>query len=459
MATIKAFIRTSKKITESNIRIRLKDGRDIDICGVTPLKIASDKWSNKTESINSRVVYDNTQRNIFDKSITDLKASIFKTLETTEKEDVNANWLNTEIDKYYNPKKYKPVVAAEEKPITLFEFIEDFLKNAPQRKVSKSGTLMNKDAIVQHQITFDYLKKFAVYKKKTNFDFSDMNKSFYDEFVKYMQSKDLASNTIGQKIKHLKLWLNESYKLELHTEVKYKTAFEGMQEKSDNVALDEVELQKLFDLDFSNEKTEAAYKYKTLISDKLALSYKLETLDQVRDGFLLECWTGCRFSDLGKITKKNIKNGLISIKQQKTGTEVIIPLHPMSVEILEKYDYNPPKPVSNQRFNDMIKIICRIAEIDNKEKKEITKGGVKQINYFEKWKLISSHTGRRSFATNNYRMGLDTYTIMRITGHKTESSFLKYIKVDANEHAHRMLDHWNKLYSIPKNDEVGKENE
>ncbi|MEI6752907.1 MAG: phage integrase SAM-like domain-containing protein [Paludibacter sp.] len=201
--------------------------------------------------------------------IADLKAAILKALETIDKADINTLWLENEIDKYYNPKKYKPVVAAEEKPITLFEFIEDFLKNAPQRKVSKSGTLMNKDAIVQHQITFDYLKKFAVYKKKTKFDFSDMNKSFYDEFVKYMQSKDLASNTIGQKIKHLKLWLNESYKLELHTEVKYKTAFEGMQEKSDNVALDEIELQKLFDLDFSNEKTEAAYKYKTLISDKL----------------------------------------------------------------------------------------------------------------------------------------------------------------------------------------------
>lgn len=451
MATIKAFIRTSKKNTDSNIRIRLKDGRNIDVCGVTPIKIASDKWSNKTESINSRVVYDSTKRNSFDKGITDLKSAILKSLENTERIEVNAQWLNTEIDKYYHPEKYKPASVLVVKPITLFEFIEDFLKNAPTRKVSKSGTLMSKDAIVQHQITFDYLRKFAVYKKKKNFDFSDMNKSFYDEFVKYMQSKDLASNTIGQKIKHLKLWLNESLKLELHTQLKFKTAFEGMQENSDNVALDEAELQKIFDLDFRNDKSKAAYKFKVLVMEKEVLSYKLETLDQVRDGFLLECWTGCRFSDLEKITKKNIKNDLISIKQQKTGTEVFIPLHPMSIAILEKYDYNPPKPVSNQRFNEVIKIICRIAEIDKKEKKEITKGGIKQINYYEKWRLISSHTGRRSFATNNYRMGLDTYTIMRITGHKTENSFLKYIKVDANEHAHRMSDHWNKIYKAKKN--------
>ena len=455
MATIKAFIlRTSKKGTESNIHLRLRGGRDIDVSCVTPKTVLPERWSDIKEEVKSSELYKSEKIRIaFNKDISDLKTFVLNAFESVDKSEINKQWLNTEIDKYYHPEKHKQVVAAEEKPITLFEFIEDFLKNAPTRKVSKSGTLMNKNAIVQHQITFDYLKKFAVYKKRKHFDFSDMNKSFYDEFVKYMQSKDLASNTIGQKIKHLKLWLNEAFKLELHTQIKFKTAFEGMQENSDNVALDEVELQKIFDLDFSNDKSKAAYKYKLLVMEKEVLSYKLETLDQVRDGFLLECWTGCRFSDLDKITKKNIKNGLISIKQQKTGTEVIIPLHPMSIAILEKYDYNPPKPVSNQRFNDMIKIICRIAEIDKKEKKEITKGGVKQINYFEKWRLISSHTGRRSFATNNYRMGLDTYTIMRITGHKTEGSFLKYIKVDANEHAQRMLDHWNKLYSKKKGKE------
>jgi hypothetical protein len=47
-------------------------------------------------------------------------------------------------------------------------------------------------------------------------------------------------------------------------------------------------------------------------------------------------------------------------------------------------------------------------------------------------------------------MGLDTYTIMRITGHKTESSFLKYIKVKPDEHAQRMLNHWNKIYESNK---------
>lgn len=450
MATVKAFIlRTSKKNTESNIHLRLRGGRGIDISSAIPKTVLPERWSDKKEEVKSSELYKTEKvRNEFNKDIVDLKASILKAFETADKADVNKKWLESEIEKHYHPEKYK--IAESEKPLTLFEFIEQFIKEAPTRKVNKAGTLMNKRAIVQHKITFDYLKKFATYKNKKRFEFSDMNKAFYDGFVKYLQTFNLASNTIGQKIKHLKLWLNEAYKLELHLESKYKTAFEGIQEKSDNIALDETELQRIFDLDFSNQKSKDVMKYKVLIMEKLAESYKLETLDVVRDGFLLECWTGCRFSDLGKITKQNIKNGLITIKQQKTGTEVIIPLHPISTAILEKYNYTPPKPVSNQRFNEIIKIICRIAEITEKEKKEITKGGLKQIDYLEKCELVSSHTGRRSFATNNYRMGLDTYTIMKITGHKTESSFLKYIKVKPDEHAHRMLNHWNKLYKTPK---------
>jgi len=450
MATVKAFIlRTSKKNTESNIHLRLRGGRGIDISSAIPKTVLPERWSDKKEEVKSSELYKTEKvRNEFNKDIVDLKASILKAFETAEKVDVNKKWLETEIEKHYHPEKHKTVEL--EKPLTLFEFIEQFISEAPTRKVNKAGTLMNKRAIVQHKITFDYLKNFATYKNKKRFEFSDMNKAFYDGFVKYLQTFNLASNTIGQKIKHLKLWLNEAYKLELHLESKYKTTFEGIQEKSDNIALDEAELQRIFELDFSNQKSKDAMKYKVLIMDKEVESYKLETLDIVRDGFLLECWTGCRFSDLGKITKQNIKNGLITIKQQKTGTEVIIPLHPVSIAILEKYNYTPPKPVSNQCFNDIIKIICRIADITEKEKKEITKGGLKQIDYLEKCELVSSHTGRRSFATNNYRMGLDTYTIMKITGHKTESSFLKYIKVKPDEHAQRMLNHWNKLYKTPK---------
>ena len=63
-----------------------------------------------------------------------------------------------------------------------------------------------------------------------------------------------------------------------------------------------------------------------------------------------------------------------------------------------------------------------------------------------KYELISSHTGRRSFATNMYKRGLPTLMIMSITGHNTEISFLKYIKVRQQEHAQMMADRWKEMY-------------
>ena len=74
--------------------------------------------------------------------------------------------------------------------------------------------------------------------------------------------------------------------------------------------------------------------------------------------------------------------------------------------------------------------------------KEITKAGKKVTLHLEKWEMISSHTARRSFATNEYLNGTPSITIMAITGHKTEKAFLKYIKVRPKEHAEKMKSLW-----------------
>ena len=70
--------------------------------------------------------------------------------------------------------------------------------------------------------------------------------------------------------------------------------------------------------------------------------------------------------------------------------------------------------------------------------------GFRVEKHLPKYKLIASHTARRSFATNSYLMGIDILAIMQITGHKTESAFLKYIKVEGIQYAQRVKDYWNR---------------
>ena len=55
--------------------------------------------------------------------------------------------------------------------------------------------------------------------------------------------------------------------------------------------------------------------------------------------------------------------------------------------------------------------------------------------------MSSLQMARRSFCTNAYIKGLDTLDIMAISGHKTESNFLRYIKVTREQRAKRIAQH------------------
>lgn len=106
-----------------------------------------------------------------------------------------------------------------------------------------------------------------------------------------------------------------------------------------------------------------------------------------------------------------------------------------------------PEPITNQRFNEYIKEASKQAKIESIETMTRTVGGKLVTEKFEKWEHVSSHTGRRSFCTNMYKRGLPTLMIMSISGHTTEKSFLKYIKVKQEEHAAMMANKWKEIYN------------
>ena len=114
------------------------------------------------------------------------------------------------------------------------------------------------------------------------------------------------------------------------------------------------------------------------------------------------------------------------------------------LEIWRKYNGVLPQSISNQKFNDYIKEVCKLAKIDSTELKSITKGGLRAQHSFKKYDLITSHTARRSFATNLYLSGFPAISIMAITGHKTERAFMAYIRVTERQHSELLRKHWMK---------------
>jgi integrase len=161
--------------------------------------------------------------------------------------------------------------------------------------------------------------------------------------------------------------------------------------------------------------------------------------DTIRDVFLVGYFTAQRFSDYSRISKDNIKNRDsgkkdIELIQQKTGEKVVIPIRPELDKILKKYGYNLPKTFE-QKVNENIKKVAVLAKIKESIIIEKTRGGLKIKNTMNKAELIKTHTARRSGATNMYLAGIKTIDIMKITGHKTEKEFLKYIKVTKEQTA------------------------
>ena len=167
MATVTFFTRTTKNAKPDkkiNIRIRFVDGKKINLYAKSGLEILPHYFSNETHTINKQVKYKDRAKD--KKYLNGLELAILeahKELKTTP----NAEWLNTVIDKYRFPDKYK------EKPVTLFSFIQEFVDNAPHRINPKTSKPVSYKMIREYHATFGYLKEYAAATGK-ELDFNDL---------------------------------------------------------------------------------------------------------------------------------------------------------------------------------------------------------------------------------------------------------------------------------------------
>lgn len=252
------------------------------------------------------------------------------------------------------------------------------------------------------------LKEFEVIDRK-KVTFENINAAFYERLLDFFfQHKNYLNNTAGKYIIGLKTFLNWATERGYNSNLAY-LKFKGIQEEADIIYLTQSELDSLIDLDLSNNKR----------------------LDQVRDLFCLACATGLRYSDVVRLRLQHIRNGEIRIKTQKTKKEVVIPLNYISNSIIDKYREQPkflPK-VSNQKCNQYLKELCKLAGIDDLV--SLTQyTGAKAIEVSKpKYEKVSFHDGRRTFIVLSLEKGMRAEVVMEITGHKDYKTFKKYIKI------------------------------
>lgn len=161
-------------------------------------------------------------------------------------------------------------------------------------------------------------------------------------------------------------------------------------------------------------------------------------LEKTRDLLVIGCWTALRVSDLMKLgdvkVHKDEDGEFIQVESTKVaGTFIEVPLHDHVQAIRDRWGGWPPA-ISDQRFNEYVKELCKLAGIDEEMHGEVSKvleidGKQTKRNVpgkYAKFELVSSHTCRRSFATNFYGV-IPTGDIMHVTGHASEKQLMEYI--------------------------------
>ncbi|BFP40457.1 site-specific integrase [Flavobacteriaceae bacterium GF1] len=299
----------------------------------------------------------------------------------------------------------------DEKKDDLISFCEGILK-LKKSSISITTQRSYSQAI---RILRSYSENYSV---KLSFD--DIDMQFYRRFCKHMEGKNYSLNSIGKHVKNLKTFLNEALTMNITNNLIFKNkAFRVPKEEVVEIYLNEFELEQLAKTDLSNRP-------------------KLELARDIF--FLIGCYTGQRVSDYNGLTRKNLKfiNGhhIIEIKQAKTrrhGNVVHIPVTKGIKKILNKYGSNFPPKMCEPILRKNLKLAAKRAGFNKPINIQFTKGGKIESTVVPMYKLVKTHTARRSFCTNHYLKGKPLQQIMLFSGHKTEREFLKYVRVDKQQ--------------------------
>ena len=343
-------------------------------------------------------------------------------------------------------KDEKARVEAEKNKMTLNKYIAiytDQIKTGARQ--TESGRNFALSTVKTIRLALDQFTKFQKDVKRT-YDFNDINMDFYYAYTAWLKKKKYSVNTVGKCVKELKTVMACAESEGHHTNHMWRDKkFKGTRIEVDSIYLTREDLDKIMAVDLS----------------KYPVGY-----EQARDIFMIGVWTAQRVSDYNNIKKEDFstftKNVMreeqdpenpdnkiawiekqeityVNIRQQKTGAKVSIPCNSQLKAILEKYDYQAPHLV-DQVINRYIKEIAQAAGLTQLVEIETTKGGTPKKEKVEKYKLIHTHTARRTGATLMYLAGLDLYDIMKVTGHTSPKMLKKYIKADSLEVVEKLTD-------------------
>ncbi|MES2764724.1 MAG: site-specific integrase [Bacteroidota bacterium] len=307
------------------------------------------------------------------------------------------------IDHFRNPKKEVSVkqVSVDFKA-TLQDFNDNYITSKGIRP--KDSTMKGYRTLLKHLEEFEVAKEYPLC-------FESITPEFYKQFVNYLYNEGLTDNAAGKYIKNIIVFLRYTQEKGLHTTEYYKD-FEVMQRDADAIANTKEELDAIEKVDLSFSKA----------------------LDDSRNMYLLQIYSsGIRYSDFTQLEPEHFHFDInrIIFHSLKTRQLLRIPITRKMKAILAKYPDLKLPFISNQKQNENIKKVCKLAGITEPIILSRHKGKDRIDRIIPKYQAIGTHTARRTFITLSLKMGVPRGLLKKTTGHVDDRSFDKYDKLSA----------------------------
>ncbi len=430
------IIRTTKKIGTTCIVARLQRPElGIDLRQRTHLGVDIQKWNKARASV---------------KAMENLRASepeTFALLDEIETE------LNARSKDGMDPEKMREIIgnivyrkqredearkAEEAKKETFMQYYARFLEEARTgRIVTEKGTRYAELTIKHFNQGYNKLRKYQE-ERGVVVDWDNIDLAFHKDYTEFLHGEGYSPNTIGSRFKEIKFLMGKAKdEGKTTSDIASNKKFKGNNNKdTDSIYLtrEEVDRIKAVNLQF------------------LPAGYTI-----ARDLFLVGIYTAQRCSDYLHIEPEDIKTRVvkriegdkiveeermhIELVQQKTKSRVRIPVNSDLRAILAKYNNHLPN-LSEVNLNKYIKEICQLAGITELVEVASEKGGIYTTNRVEKYKLVHSHTARRTGCTWMWLAGMDALDICRISGHTTTAMLKKYIRAEGLEVVDKLTDEY-----------------
>lgn len=400
MASINYLYRSIKENSNLNLRLLFRNnGKDYVFGAKTKVEVTKYYWTKQSKKKSKDIEVTNKQADI-NNELNKIENHVLNAFKSVSIENINKDWLQTQIDNYYNPIKETNI------PTNLIDYIDFYID---YRKHEITETNKSKCRVIKNKLI-----KYETFIGKKILT-KNINDNFKNEFVNYQKERMYSQNTIQREFVTIKTFCKHARYLGIETHPQL-----------DALRIDKHKVEKIY-LTF-----EDLTKIENISKNQLT-----DSLDNAKDWLIISCYTGQRVSDFMRFTDEQIRiekgKHLIEFTQKKTGKNMTVPLHNKVLEILKKRKGKFPYKISDQKYNDFIKTVCELAKINESikgskllETKKGSKTFRKQSGTFKKYELVTSHIGRRSFATNFYGT-IPTTFLIYVTGHSTESMFLNYI--------------------------------